>query len=74
MTREPNCLECIHFKITWNKRFPRACTMFGIKTKNMPSRDVLIATGRQCPAFKLNPKVKKTVARPRHDGNLDIQA
>jgi len=56
--KEINCLKCEHFKITWNNNFPRACTVFEIKTKNMPSVDVFYATGQKCPSFKLKDGLK----------------
>jgi hypothetical protein len=53
--RPPNCLKCVHFKITWETAFPRACLLFGIKGQNLPSGEVFRATGRQCPSFELKP-------------------
>ena len=57
--RVPNCLKCIHFKVTWDPKFPRGCTVFGVKTHRMPSEVVLESTGRQCPAFARSPKIKE---------------
>jgi hypothetical protein len=51
--KNPNCLKCAHFKITWEPEFPRACEMFGFKGRIMPSAEVLRATGQPCPAFRL---------------------
>ena len=58
--RAPPCLHCLHFQVTGNPRFPRACKVFGIKTPSMPSHEVFRATGKHCPEFKENPKIKKT--------------
>ena len=58
MTGAPNCLKCIHFRITWEPAFPRSCTLFGIKCVNLPSHEVFSATGRHCPAFELKPGLR----------------
>ena len=46
-----NCFKCVHFVITWNNKFPRACRLFGFKSKDMPSVMVLNTTGSRCNAF-----------------------
>jgi len=51
--RAPDCLKCIHFRITWEPSFPRACDLFGVKCRNLPSHEVFAATGRHCPSFEL---------------------
>lgn len=56
--RPPNCLQCIHFAVTWEKNFPRSCKVFGVKSKNLPSIAVKRATGKNCPAFVKSPKIK----------------
>jgi hypothetical protein len=33
--------------------------VFGIKSWQLPSVEVYRATGRQCPAFEVSPKLKK---------------
>ncbi len=57
--RAPDCLKCIYFKVTWEAAFPRACTVFGVKSKRMPSVVVFESTGRHCPAFKQSPRIKE---------------
>ncbi|MDA3941400.1 MAG: hypothetical protein PF693_19185 [Spirochaetia bacterium] len=57
--RPPNCLKCIHFKVTWEPHFPRSCSIFGVKSKNLPSVAVKRATDKNCPAFKKSPKIKE---------------
>jgi hypothetical protein len=54
----PNCLKCLHFRITWEPAFPRACLVFGIKSRNLPSIEVLSATGKRCPSFELKPGLR----------------
>ena len=48
----PNCLRCKYFKITWEPAFPRACILFGIKSRNLPSMEVFLSAGRHCFDFK----------------------
>ncbi|MFZ4615895.1 MAG: hypothetical protein ACOYM2_06840 [Rectinemataceae bacterium] len=55
--RAPDCLKCLHFRVTWDPSFPRSCEVFGIKSRRLPSLEVLGATGRQCPAFELKPGI-----------------
>ncbi|MFP3043772.1 hypothetical protein LQZ19_18325 [Treponema primitia] len=50
--RAPDCLKCVYFKVTWEPAFPRSCAVFGIKSRNLPSLEVLSATGRHCPSFQ----------------------
>ena len=57
-SRAPNCLKCLHFRITWEPDFPRSCLVFGIKGKNLPSVEVFAATGSHCPSFQLKPGLK----------------
>jgi len=56
--KNPNCLKCVHFKITWDPDFPRACQLFGFKGKSLPEAEVFRATGQHCPAFVLKKGVK----------------
>ncbi|MFA7565483.1 MAG: hypothetical protein WCY01_00525 [Alkalispirochaeta sp.] len=53
--RAPNCLQCKHFTVTWNPRFPRGCTLFEIKTRRLPSIVVYENTGYHCPGFEYAP-------------------
>ena len=50
-----DCLHCEHFFVTWNPKFPRACKLYGFKTAQFPSVEVLKASGEECLGF-----VKKT--------------
>jgi hypothetical protein len=54
----PNCLKCLHFRITWEPAFPRSCLVFGIKSRNLPSLEVFGATGRHCPSFEQKPGLR----------------
>lgn len=57
-SRDPNCLKCAYFKVTWDPRHPRSCGVFGIKCQNLPSVEVFRATGIRCPSFRLKEGVK----------------
>ncbi|MDR2435606.1 MAG: hypothetical protein LBD47_13725 [Treponema sp.] len=52
-SRPPNCLKCAHFKVTWDPDFPRSCEIFSIKCRNLPSHEVFLAAGGNCPSFRL---------------------
>jgi hypothetical protein len=56
--RAPDCLKCIHFRVTWDPSFPRSCLLFGIKSQRLPSHEVFSATGRHCFSFELKPGLK----------------
>ena len=43
-----NCYKCINYKITWDKKFPRGCKLFGFKTAKNPSQVVWESTGEKC--------------------------
>ncbi|MDR2534950.1 MAG: hypothetical protein LBD29_02820 [Treponema sp.] len=51
--RAPDCIKCLHFRVTWEPAYPRSCSLFGIKTRNLPSIEVFRATGRHCPSFEV---------------------
>ncbi len=57
--RAPDCLSCLHFRVTWDPSFPRSCTVFGIKSRNLPSWEVYAANGRHCPSFSRKPGLKQ---------------
>ena len=50
--RAPDCFRCRHFKITWELAFPRACMLFGIKCRNLPTMEIFLSTGQHCFAFE----------------------
>lgn len=68
MGKAPNCLQCEHFYVTWDPRFPRGCRMFGIKTPRIPSRVVFETTGNHCPAF--TPDRRRNPSDPDGPGHL----
>lgn len=54
----PPCKKCLFFRVSWDPGFPNSCTQFGIKSRELPSVVVFRTTGRHCPSFELNPKIK----------------
>ena len=57
--RAPYCPHCKHYHVTWDKNFPYACDVFEIKSKEIqPSFSVYRNTGKHCPCFELNSKLK----------------
>ena len=52
-----NCFDCVHFSVTWEPTYPKACKVFEFKTTQLPSAVVYETTGDVCMAFK-----KKTTA------------
>jgi len=49
--RAPDCFKCRYFRVTWEPSFPRACTLFGVKTRNLPSMEVFLSAGKHCFSF-----------------------
>lgn len=59
----PDCTKCIHYFITLDERRPKACKVFNIKGRIMPSVEVKKYTGHMCPVFHSRPKGKKEVIK-----------
>jgi len=47
----PNCLECLHYHITWDASFPYGCRAMDFKSKRKPQLDVLESSGSPCLRF-----------------------
>ncbi len=60
-----DCRKCRYFYITWNPKFPYGCKSFGMKTKQIPSKEVYISSGKECLKFekKEEPPSKMTPER-----------
>jgi len=58
MSNPINCVKCTNYQVTWNVNFPHGCKLWGIKSKNMPSRAVFESTGSDCPHFKAKTQPK----------------
>jgi len=48
-----NCINCKHFFITWETKFPYGCNAYEIKSKSAPNLQVLENTGLACLLFDL---------------------
>lgn len=51
----PNCWKCRHLAFTYEPRLPYLCRLLGIRTRSMPSVEVLRADGRPCAGFQPRP-------------------
>jgi len=49
-------MQCIHFAVSWDPNFPKACKLFGFKSAGVPSVSVQRDSGAPCRGF-----VKKAV-------------
>ncbi|HBH62372.1 MAG TPA: uracil-DNA glycosylase [Nitrospiraceae bacterium] len=47
-----NCIDCIHYFITWDDKFPRGCRIMDFKSREMPSVAVHRASGIPCLRFR----------------------
>ncbi|MBF0588360.1 MAG: hypothetical protein HQL53_04460 [Magnetococcales bacterium] len=64
-----DCLRCKHLVITWNSAYPRACRVMGFKSKQMPSQEVMAASGQPCLMFEA--KVHKPETATPVQGSRD---
>jgi hypothetical protein len=46
------CNSCIHYYITWDKKFPYGCKAMGFKTHEVPSLSVYKSSGTECLLFQ----------------------
>jgi hypothetical protein len=56
----PNCRECRHFFITFDKFVPYGCRKFQIKSAGLPSQAVASAGSGDCQAFEPKPNKNQT--------------
>jgi len=56
----PNCRTCQFFQVTWDKNFPYGCKAFGMKTKQTPSVEVKLTSGKDCLKYRPKPDLTKT--------------
>jgi hypothetical protein len=68
-SRPPNCIKCVYFRVTWEAAFPRACQLFGVKSRNFPSSEIFRATGIHCPYFQEKVKAKQADNNNQGIGN-----
>jgi hypothetical protein len=46
------CKNCTNYYITWDKKFPHGCKLWGIKSMHMPSVVVYRSKGSTCEYYK----------------------
>ena len=46
-----NCISCIHYYITWDKKLPKGCKGFGFKSASVPYQVVREASGEMCKMY-----------------------
>ncbi len=47
-----NCLCCVFFRTSWDASKSRECSLFGFKSRKMPSEIVYEVSGIACPHFR----------------------
>ena len=47
-----NCMQCVHYAVTWDPKHPRGCRLFGFKSARMPSAGVREDSGYDCLGFE----------------------
>lgn len=50
------CLLCLHYYVTWDKRLPHGCRVMKFKSKEVPSAVVRKSSGKGCLLFSLKKK------------------
>jgi hypothetical protein len=50
--REIDCRKCIHYYVTWDKKFPYGCRAIQFKSAKSPSFEVYAASGQVCLRFQ----------------------
>jgi len=46
-----DCFKCVHYFNTWQPGAPRACRLFGFKSRQLPSEVVFESSGIRCAEF-----------------------
>lgn len=69
--RDPDCRSCKHFAVTWDPKWPNACTAMGFRSQVLPSVEVWRADGTSCLSFEdikatAPEETKKALFRGRH--------
>ena len=50
-TPKINCLRCQYYRVTWDRNFPKGCSLFGFKSQKLPCDFVYEASGVRCDHF-----------------------
>ena len=54
----PNCRRCLHFFVTHEARWPYGCRWFEMKSRTLPSAEVVRSSGEPCRAFRPRAEAK----------------
>jgi len=46
------CINCLHYRVTWDSRRPYGCQAHGFKTHRNPSLVVYESSGLECQLFE----------------------
>lgn len=62
------CPNCFYFEVNINEAKPYYCSLWGLKTARSyhPSREIQLATGKECPYFYKQPLKKEKKAQKKH--------
>lgn len=52
MPGRPNCIQCIHYYVTYNPVNPYGCRAMGFKSSQNPALLVYTSSGIECQVFK----------------------
>lgn len=55
----PQCPDCKHFRMTYNRERPYQCTLFAFESNLYPEIAVFDETNMRCRKFEMRPDVKK---------------
>jgi hypothetical protein len=53
--KDVDCKNCIHYYITWDRKFPYGCKAIQFKSARLPSLEVFAASGIICLRFEKKP-------------------
>ena len=45
-------MQCKHFYVTWDAKFPRGCRLFAIKSRQLPMIDIMRIDGHACRGYE----------------------
>ena len=54
-TRDPDCLRCQNYFVTYEATWPHGCRVFEFKSKTLPAHVVRRSSGEACAAFAARP-------------------
>lgn len=67
-----NCLQCQYYLNTWDKYAPRGCSVYGIKSMQIPAMLVKRESGEDCMSYKKKDHSKRQKANSDGEGKIDF--